>query len=150
MNLVRLALAAWRRLRFPPWLHVEILLQERRERRHLRRALRRAAWVLDRLEPPPLRLELIVQRSVVEGDRPSFGEWRVRPSAEGRLIVLRLAAEVGRDVVPPDELVALFTDSVIDLTEIYGQQSEMRVPLRGPGLSGRSPLGAPARVARTS
>lgn len=149
MNPVRLALAAWRRLRFPPWVHVEILLQERRERRHLRRALRRAAWVLDRLEPPP-RLELIVQRSVPFDDRPSFGEWRVRSSAEGRLVILRLAAEVAGDVVPPDELVALFTDTVIDLAEIYGQQSEMRVPLRGPGLSGQSPLGAPARVARTS
>ena len=150
MNFVRLALAAWRRLRFPPWLRTEILLQDRREHRRLRHALRRAAWLLDRLGPPPLRIELIIQRSVVEGDRPSFGEWRVRPSAEGRLVVLRLAAEVGREVVPPDQLVALFTDSVIDLTEIYGQQSEMRAPLRGPGCSDHSPLGSPATVTRTS
>jgi hypothetical protein len=146
MDILRHALAAWRRLWFPPWLHVEILLHDRRERRRLRRALRRAAWALDRLDPP-LRLELIVQRSVVDGDRALFGDWRVRPSGEGRLVVMRLAAQVGREVVPAEELVDAFVDSVVDLAEICGQQSEIRVPVRGPVTPSRPPLGSPATPA---
>lgn len=147
MDILTHALAAWRRLWFPPWLHVEVLLHDRRERRRLRRALRRAAWALDRLDPPP-RLELIVQRSVVDGDRPMFGDWRVRPSAEGRLVVMRLAAQVGREPVPAEELVDAFVDSVVDLAEICGQQSEIRAPVRGPVTPSRPPLGSPTTPAQ--
>ena len=147
MNLVRRTLVAWRRLLGPPWLRVEVLLDDRRERGRLRRALRRAGRALDRLGPS-LRLELIVQRSVVEGDRPIFGEWRVRPAAEGRLVVLRLATQVGHEVVPLDELVAVFADSVVELIELCGQQSEIRAPIRGLAVAGQTPLTSPAPIAR--